>query len=150
MKLNEPSLFLYSLYQMIKMSFIKNKKLLAKIKIAIFISNKSDFDKIERLCNSTWCHKISITLVITKYNFIVCTRNITCLKSGEHNTILEKTYKQYSKNSIEEWLTKIKFPDYLSFPCVDSAYNHLSTTLQNTKNETAPTKDICIKRNMKS
>ena len=41
----------------------------------------------------------------------------------------------------------MKIPSYLLFSCVDSAYNHLSKILQDTKNDIAPVNVIRIKGN---
>ena len=43
----------------------------------------------------------------------------------------------------------MKIPNSLLFSCADSAYNHLSKILQDTINDIAPIKDICIKGNTK-
>ena len=43
----------------------------------------------------------------------------------------------------------MKIPTSLLFSCADSAYNHLSKILQDTINDIAPIKDICIKGNTK-
>ena len=65
----------------------------------------------------------------------------------KNNIISVRTYKNYFKKLLEERLTKMKIPSYLLFSCVDSAYNHLSKILQDTKNDIAPVNVIRIKGN---
>ena len=65
----------------------------------------------------------------------------------KNNIISVRTYKNYSKKLLEERLTKMKIPSYLLFSCVDSAYNHLSKILQDTKNDISPVNVIRIKGN---
>ena len=65
----------------------------------------------------------------------------------KNNIISVRTYKNYSKKLLEERLTKMKIPSYLLFSCVDSAYNHLSKILQDTKNDIAQVNVIRIKGN---
>ena len=90
-----------------------------------------------------------ITLGLSDHYFIFLTRKIKCFKSRKHNTISVRTYKNYSKKLLEEQLTKMKIPNYLLFSCTNSAYNHHSKILQDTINDIAPIKDICIKGNTK-
>ena len=49
-----------------------------------------------------------------------------------------RTYKNYFKKLLEEWLTKMKIPNSLLFSCADTTYNHLSNILQDTINDKAP------------
>ena len=43
----------------------------------------------------------------------------------------------------------MKIPNYLLFSCADSEFNHFSKILQDTINDRAPIKYICIKGNTK-
>ena len=86
---------------------------------------------LTKLKESVTQHGI-ITLGLSDHDFIFCTRKIKCFESRKHNTILVRTYKNYSKKLLEERLTKIKIPNYLLFSCTDSAYNHLFKILHDT------------------
>ena len=90
---------------------------------------------------------VVITLGLSDHDFIFCTRKAKCFESEKHNTISVRTYKNYFKKLLEERLTNMKIPSYVLFSCVDSAYNHLSKILQDTKNDIAPVNVIRIKGN---
>ena len=62
-----------------------------------------------------------LSLVLSDHDFFFCTRKIKCFKSGKHDTISVRTYKNYSEKLIEERLTKMKIRNYLLFLCADSA-----------------------------
>ena len=77
------------------------------------------------------------TLGLSENDFIFFTRKKNVLNQGDI-TVSLRTYKNYFKKLLEEWLTKMKIPNSLLFSCADTAYNHLSNILQDTINDKAP------------
>ena len=77
------------------------------------------------------------TLGLSENDFIFCTREKNVLNQGDI-TVSVRTYKNYFKKLLEEWLTKMKIPNSLLFSCADTTYNHLSNILQDTINDKAP------------
>ena len=79
------------------------------------------------------------------HDFTYCTRKAKTLKTVKHNTISIRSYRKYSKESLQGRLRKKDLPDFSNFNCIDAAYNDLTTTKQDIVYEIAPMKHIRVK-----
>ena len=80
---------------------------------------------------------------------IYCNRKTKTVKTGKHNIISIRSYRKYSKDSLQERLKKKEFLDFSTFNCIDAAYIDLTTAIQEIVNEIAPMEDIRVKGNSK-
>ena len=78
-------------------------------------------------------NKISQSGVISKgfsdQDLIYCTRKHFKTKSGKHNSIKIRSMKNYSKELFLEELSKLAFPDYSTFQCVNTTYSDFISKL---------------------
>ena len=98
-------------------------------------------------------NKISQSGVISKgisdHDMIFCTRKHYKDKSGKHNSIKIRSMKNYSAELFLEELSKITFPDYSTFQCVNNAYSDFVDKLMSVIDKIAPIKEIRVKGNSK-
>ena len=98
-------------------------------------------------------NKISQSGVISKgisdHDMIFCTQKHYKDKSGKHNSIKIRSMKNYTAELFLEELSKITFPDYSTFQCVNNAYSDFVDKLMSVIDKIAPIKEIRVKGNSK-
>ena len=79
---------------------------------------------------------------------IFCTRKHYKDKSDKHNSIKIRSMKNYSAELFLEELSKVTFPDYSTFQCVNNAYSDFVDKLMSVIDKIAPLKEIEVTLNL--
>ena len=90
-----------------------------------------------------------VKLGISDHDLIFCIRKIETIKSGKHNTLKTRSFKNYTKLAFVNDLSDVAFPDYSTFKSVNEAYTHFTTTFMHIVDKSAPYKNIRVKGNTK-
>ena len=76
---------------------------------------------------------------------IYLTRKINQKKYSAHNEVKFRCLKNYSANKFQEYLNKVKFPNYDEFNNIDDAYENFRDKLFEVIDKIAPFKSARIK-----
>ena len=84
---------------------------------------------------------------LSDHQLIFCIRKIKRAKPNKHNYLAFCSMKNFWTEIYEEALSKLKFPDYEIFSCVNEAYYDLTSKIFDVVNKVGPTKTIRVKKN---
>ena len=90
-------------------------------------------------------HQGVIKLGISDHDLIYCIRKIKAAKSGKHNTLCVRSFKNYTKNAFVNDLRNGNLPDYSLFENINEEYNHFINFLIKIIDKNAPFKNIRVK-----
>ena len=90
-----------------------------------------------------------IELNLSNHELLYRTRKTTKFKSNKHNEINIRSMKNYTAKNFVEHLTKIDFPNYKTYFCVNMAYLDFITKLIDVIDSLCPSEKVRIKGNTK-
>ena len=82
-------------------------------------------------------------------NLVCCTRKIPSLKLNKNNEISIRSIKNYTKEKFLQLLRKTEFPNYVTFTCLNKAYQDFIFKLSEVIDLLFPSKKLRLKANSK-
>ena len=104
-------------------------KHLIKFPTRITFHTSSLIDHILTSSSKKVVQACTIETSLSDYQLIFCTRKIKRTKSNKHNYLTLRSMKNSSTEIDKEALSKLTFPDYENFGCVNKAYSEQTSKI---------------------